>query len=184
MNDEGDPPLSGDVEADETAWGGKPRAADKARFQQSAQPKAASVKWAAETKSTVFGMVERGGRIRARVVADRGKESLMNELTTHVLPESMIFTDEWTPYRFVGDVFRGHRRIRHKANVYVDGNVHTQTIEGFWGNVKNGVAGTYHSVSRKWLQSYLDEFVFRYNHRDTPQPMFRLLLAEVTPLAA
>lgn len=59
-----------------------------------------------------------------------------------------------------------HRRINHAARIYVDGEVHTQTIEGFWSLVKNGIGGVYHSVSAKWLQSYLDEYAWRYNHRE------------------
>ena len=63
---------------------------------------------------------------------------------------------------------------------YVDGNVHTQAIEGFWSLVKNGVRGTYHSVSKKWLQGYLNEYAWRYNHRDDREAMFRLLLQRAT----
>jgi hypothetical protein len=82
-----------------------------------------------------------------------------------------------------------HQRINHAARVYVDGDVHTQTIEGFWSLVKNGIGGVYHSVSAKWLQSYLDEYAWRYNHREhtprgtgkkrvpTGEAKFRLLLA-------
>ena len=56
------------------------------------------------------------------------------------------------------------------------GLVDTQTIEGFWSLTKNGIRGVYHSVSRKWLQGYLNEYAWRYNHRDDPRAMFRLLL--------
>ena len=102
----------------------------------------------------------------------------------------MVFTDEAGHYRALGKR-RGyqHHRIRHAAKVYVDGDVHTQTIEGFWSLVKSGIRGTYHSVSAKWLQSYLDEYAWRYNHREwtrrergvrrmpTGEEMFRLLVA-------
>jgi hypothetical protein len=82
-----------------------------------------------------------------------------------------------------------HERINHSALVCVDGDVHTQSIEGFWPLVKRGIGGVYHSVSAKWLQSYLDEYAWRYNHREhTPrgtgerrvpagEANFRLLLA-------
>ena len=66
-----------------------------------------------------------------------------------------------------------------RAGVYVDGDVHTNTIEGFFGLLKNGIRGTYHSVSRKHLQSYLDEFAWRYNHRHDPRPMFWTILDAV-----
>jgi hypothetical protein len=88
----------------------------------------------------------------------------------------MIFTDEHPAYLGLDKTYRGHRRIRHKANIYVDGNVHTNTIEGFFSNLKRGIAGTYHSVSVKWLQSYVNEYAWRYNHRDDRASMFELLL--------
>ena len=72
---------------------------------------------------------------------------------------------------------KAHRRIRHAERIYVDGDVHTQTIEGFWALTKNGIRGAYHSVSRKWLQGYLNEYAWRYNHRDC-ESMFRTLLAQ------
>lgn len=70
----------------------------------------------------------------------------------------------------------GHRRIRHKERIYVGGNVHTQTIEGFVGLVKTSIRGTYHAVSAKWLQGYLNAFALRYNRRDEERPMFESLL--------
>jgi transposase len=60
--------------------------------------------------------------------------------------------------------------------VYVSGNVHTQTIEGFFGLVKSGIRGTYHAVSSRWLQGYLNEYAWRYNHRDDEQAQFESLL--------
>ena len=58
------------------------------------------------------------------------------------------------------------------SHVYVDGDVHTNTIEGFWALMKNGIRGVYHAVSEKHLQSYANEYAFRYNHRDDAQAMF------------
>ena len=90
----------------------------------------------------------------------------------------MTPTDEWRSYDEIGKRYAAHRRIRHKANIYVDGNVHTNTIEGFFSNLKRGIAGPYHSVSHKWLQGYLNEFTWRYNHRATVdrRAMFEQLL--------
>jgi transposase len=90
----------------------------------------------------------------------------------HVLPESIIFTDEWVGCRKIGDRYAGHRRIRHAERIYVEGDVHTNTIEGFFGNLKRGIGGTYHAVSRKWLQGYLNEYTWRYNRRDDQRAMF------------
>ena len=72
----------------------------------------------------------------------------------------------------------GYKRdkVLHSHNIYVMGSVHTNTIEGFWPLVKCGISGVYHNVSAKHLQGYLHEYVWRYNHRDDPQSLLRLLL--------
>lgn len=106
--------------ADETFHGGKPRAYDNRDRKAAALRKY-------QTKAQVFAMVERQGRVRAFVVPDRSRSTLQDKIREHVLPASMIFTDEWQPYEGIGQHFKGHRRIRHKANVYVDGDVHTNT---------------------------------------------------------
>jgi len=72
-----------------------------------------------------------------------------------------------------------HRRINHSAKVYVMGDVHTNTIEGFWSLVKNGLRGVYHAVGSSYLQTYLDEYSFRYNRRFDEQPMFLSFLKQV-----
>jgi transposase len=82
-----------------------------------------------------------------------------------VLPASRLITDDWRGYRVVGREYERHDRIDHSAGVYVSGDVHTNTIEAFWATVKTGIQGNYHSVSRKWRQGYLNEFVWRYNRR-------------------
>jgi transposase len=171
--EQGDDPLSGKVEMDETAYGGKPRASDKLDTPVKA------AKWAAENKTSVFAMVERQGRVRAMVVPDRSGPTLHGAAKEHVLPSSMIFTDEWPLYKGLSNHFAGHKRIKHKARIYVEGDTHTQTVEGFFGLVKNGIRGVYHAVSTKYLQNYIDEYAFRYNARDTARPMFWLILDRV-----
>jgi len=125
----------------------------------------------------VFAAVERGGRVRATVVPDSSAASLGHNLRRFALPEARLITDEWHSYNKVGLEYRSHDRINHLQHVYVSGDVHTNTIEGFFGNVKRGISGNYHSVSRKWLQGYLNEFVWRYNHRRglDDRAMFRTL---------
>jgi transposase len=166
MEQDGDP-LEGDVEVDETAYGGKPRASHRGQGQIRKT-----------FKPTVWGAVERGGRIKVMVVKSRGTWDVETPIFSHVLPSSMIFTDEWKGYTDrVGSRYIAHRRIRHEDRVYVSGDVHTQTIEGFFGNLKNGIRGTYHSVSSKWLQSYLDEYAWRYcNRHQSERSMFESLL--------
>ena len=69
-----------------------------------------------------------------------------------------------------------HERVTHSENMYVIGNAHTNTIEGFWSTAKNGIKGVFHYVSPKYLQGYLDEYAFRYNHRDDIEPMYWVFL--------
>ncbi len=160
-------PLSGNVEMDETYVGGKPRAREiRAMARTGLGPMQAGQAAARAKKTTVFGMVERGGKVVARVVPSEFQASAFDHIDTHILPASHIFTDEAAAYSPLASKGYAHRRIQHAAKVYVDGDVHTQTIEGFWSLVKSGIRGVYHSVSAKWLQSYLDEYAWRYNHRE------------------
>ena len=181
-----DDPFSGDVEMDETYVGGKPRARDRAAFAATGNAISASRKWADEKKVPVFGMVERGGKVAAHVVPSTLGPTLEGHVANRVLPESVIFTDEAKAY--VGIAKRNgyeHKRIRHAEHVYVDGDVHTNTIEGFWSLVKRGIGGTHHAVSAKYLQGYLNEYVWRYNNRGDagPAQFLRLLVrAAATPV--
>jgi transposase len=172
MEQNGDP-LSGDVEVDETAGGGRVRASDSAKGRQHVIAKMSR-------RPTIWAAVERGGRVRAQVVNSRGTLDVEGPVFEYVMPSSVIFTDEWKGYTHrVGRTYAGHHRIRHEDRVYVSGNVHTQTVEGFFGNLKNGIRGTYHSVSSKWLQSYLNEYAWRYSERhNNTQSMFDALLTK------
>jgi transposase len=124
-------------------------------------------------------MVERGGQVRLRVIKARRGEPLSEAVRANVNPQSIIFTDDWRPYRPLSREYAGHRIINHTAGIYVDGNIHTNTIESFFGNLKTGMRGAYKAVSRKWLQSYLDEYAWRYNHRTYGhRSMFHSLLDE------
>src|SRR2546422_5469393 len=69
-----------------------------------------------------------------------------------------------------------HRRIKHSDRVHVRGDIHTNSVEGSWSLVKRGIGGVYHSVGQKYLQSYSDEYVFRYNRRDMANQQFRSVL--------
>jgi transposase-like protein len=135
-------------------------------------------------KTPVFGMAQRGqddapAKVAVKVVEDNGAKSLLPHVRTKVLPDSVVYTDEWRSYNKLGEMGYKHSRVHHKEKVYVSGNVHTNTIEGFWSHVKRGVSGVYRGVSSKHLQSYLDEFVFRYNNRDNPDGMFMAFLDRV-----
>jgi transposase len=166
MADDGEP-LSGDVEIDETSWGGRPR--------RKLRGYSEVAKWR-EAKPTILGMAERGGRVRLRVIASRRGPALSREVVANVNPEALIITDDWQAYKPLRDQFLDHRIINHSIGVYVEGDVHTNTIEGCFGNMKTGMRGAYKKVSRRWLQSYLDEYANRYSHRDEPRGMFMGLL--------
>ncbi len=137
-----------------------------------------------DEKTPVFGMVERGGkgRVMAFVTPDVKAATLFPIIAERVLPQSTVFTDEYSVYDQLGKHANcyEHKRIQHKQNIYVTGDVHTQTIEGFWSLVKRGIGGVYHSVSRKYLQTYLNEYSFRYNRRDQGNLIFNAILKRVS----
>lgn len=135
-------------------------------------------------KTPVFGIVERKGRVYATTVPDASKRTLMPLIERRVLPDETVFTDEWKSYDSLGESGYRHRRIHHAAKVYVSGDVHTNTIEGFWSLVKRGIGGVYHSVSAKHLDAYLNEYAWRYNHRDDARAQFdSLLLRSALPIS-
>ena len=173
-----EPPLSGSVEMDEMYVGGKPRQADRAGWKNmTAWQRQAAVAKFSERKAKVFGMVERGGNVSAYVVPSTQSATLGAHVQARVLPATVIYTDEAPTY--LGIARKGgyeHKRIHHTAKVYVVGDVHTNTIEGFWSLVKRGIGGTHHAVSAKWLQGYLNEYVWRYNRRNDRRAQFLSLL--------
>ena len=90
-----------------------------------------------------------------------------------------VYTDELRSYNGLAEAGYNHAKVLHSHDIYVIGDVHTNTIEGFWGNVKPGITGVYRHVSPKYLQSYLNEYAFRYNHRNDVTPMFLSFLDRV-----
>jgi transposase-like protein len=107
-------------------------------------------------------------------------ETIMPIVDANIEKGSRIFTDEFNVYNVLP--YMGYKRevVPHGQKVFALGDVHTNTIEGFWSLSKNGIRGTFHSVSDKWLQDYLNEFAFRYNHRDDEIPMFTSFLSRTT----
>jgi transposase len=173
-----DEPLSGEVEMDEMFVGGKPRQADRNKWAGMSKMHAASAAahWGIEHKTTVFGMVQRGGNVTAHVVPSRKGRTLYPHIESRVLPAAIVYTDEAPVYSTLGAKGYQHKRIHHQARVYVDGDTHTNTIEGFWSLVKRGIGGTHHAVSAKHLQGYLNEYVWRYNANEDSRSMFEQLL--------
>jgi transposase-like protein len=149
--------LTGHVEADETFIGGK------ARNMHIAERKRRITGTGGKDKTAVLGIVERGGKVRTVVVPDRKKKTLQAEVKKHVEAGSALYTDALLSYDGLeGDY--AHQVIDH-AVAYVDGQVHTNTLENFWALLKRGISGTYVSVEPFHLFRYLDEQSFRYNNR-------------------
>jgi transposase len=109
------------------------------------------------------------------VVPEVSADTLRGNIKRFVLSGTMVYTDEFIQYRKLGqEGFRDHR-VYHRQGMYVSGNVHTNTIEGLFGHFKNDMKRTHHSVSKRWLGSYLNEC--EWNHRNDDAAMFRQLLS-------
>jgi transposase len=183
LADDGEP-FGGTVEADEAYMGG--RGYWKHKSQKAGRPPRGGF-----DKTAVLGLAQRGkdgrsGKVKAVIVDSAAKRDLLPHIATKVLPASVVYTDEWHSYADLGQMGYEHKRIHHAQKVYVRGDVHTQTIEGFWSLVKRGITGVYHGVSTEHLQSYLDEYAFRYNSRDDERGMFSAFLSRIvkaSPLA-
>jgi len=119
-------------------------------------------------------MTVRGGRIRAFQVPDRQTHTVINAMTKNVSKEAHVMTDDAGVYRKLIKVgYNNHGTIKHSRRQYVLGDIHTNSIESFWALFKRGYHGTYHTMSKKHLQRYIDEFCFRFNSRNTTmQEMF------------
>jgi len=130
-------------------------------------------------KTPIVGMVERGGKVNANKVENTNAQTLSCEILRSVKETATLFTDGWRGYNDVLKIYE-HRIIKHNEGQYVNGIIHTNTIEGFWSLLKRGIFGIYHSTSRKHLQKYVDEFVFRYNTRGIGESeRFNLLLGNM-----
>lgn len=148
--------LSGKIEADETFIGGKARNMHK-------DVKARKITGTGgRDKTAVMGILERGGKVRTKVVDNTKKKTLQSEIREHVMAGSAIFTDALKSYEGL-DEFE-HQVVDHAVE-YVRGEVHTNGLENFWSLLKRGLSGTYVSVEPYHLFRYLDEQAFRFNHR-------------------
>ena len=151
MMQQSDNPLSGIVEADETYIGGKRKLDQKF-----------------SNKTAVVGIVEKKkgiGQVKAFATRQANATVALPFLRTNIAADSILHTDESRIYSRVKRDFT-HKFVNHSKLEYVRSGIHTNTIEGFWGQLKRSLDGTYHCVSPKYLQLYVNEFVYRYNHRD------------------
>lgn len=151
--------LEGEVECDEMYLGG--RESNKHQDKHTDGTQGRSTK----TKTPIFGMAEREGEARALVVPDTKKSTLRPIIEQFIAEGSHIFTDEHQGYSGLSDKYI-HSVIKHSIKEYSKDGVTTNTIEGFWGHFKRVIFGTYHFVSTKYLQRYIDESVYRWNTRE------------------
>ncbi|MFA5010189.1 MAG: IS1595 family transposase [Patescibacteria group bacterium] len=165
MSDDGEP-LTGEVEVDETYIGGKAL--------NNMRKKNITIK----DKEVLFGMVERGGRVKAKHLISNGSRLIIPQIKKNIEPKSTIYSDSYRAYDTLTRRGYSHSSVNHQEHFVVE-LTHTNTIEGFWSQLKRSINGTYHHVSAKHLQLYADEFAFRYSWRKSSPAMFDLLLARV-----
>jgi transposase len=158
--------LSGIVEADETYVGGKKKRAGKHGK-------------TLDNKTAVVGQVERHGEVRAQVTRDTTKMTVMPLVRQNVAIGARLMTDEYHSYKGADQLGYTHETVKHYQEEWARDDVHTNTIEGFWSQLKRSIDGTYHAVSPKYLQRYVNEFVYRYNARTGAVHLFDLMLAGV-----
>jgi transposase-like protein len=161
--------LDGEVEVDESFIGGKARNMHKVERARKITGRGG------KDKTIALGIVERGGEVRTFVVDDRKKRALQSRVRAHVEAGSAIFSDELKSYDGLSSEYE-HAVINHAVE-YVNGNVHTDTMENFWALLKRGLHGTYVSVEPFHLFRYLDEQAFRYNNRKDMDDYDRFKLA-------
>ncbi|MCH7922924.1 MAG: IS1595 family transposase [Nitrospinae bacterium] len=150
-----DPPkLSGKVEVDETWVGGKKKGVGHGYR---------------GNKSIVVGVVQRGGKTRLQVVHGLDRKTLHDFIKKHTEDKTeTIYTDDWPSYRGIGDHDTQHKTVTHRKGEYVVKDAHTNTIENVWSLLKRSITGTYHKLSAKHLDAYLDELEWRFNNRNNP----------------
>ena len=180
MKDEGAELLSGIVEADETYVGGKlggfPNRREASRHRR-------------DNKAVVVGAVQRGGRVRLRMIPDARSEYIKAFLGDVVADDAeAIYTDSHRSYRGIGDENTVHEYVDHSADEWVRGQFHTNTVESVWSLFKRSIIGAYHQISAKHMDKYLGEQAWRFDNRRNPylfrDTLVKLLAAKAVPFAA
>ena len=131
-------------------------------------------------KQPVFAMVERLGNVIAQKVDNVQKNTLFPIIEKGVDKKAKVMTDEFKTYVNLKDLGYIHKTIMHRLKQYRNGEISTNTVEGFFSHLKRMISGTHIWVSKKHIQLYIDECVFRYNNRSTPEKMFDIMLSGVS----
>ena len=160
------PTLFGVVEVDETFVGGLQSGKGRRPYSTT-------------NKSIVVGAVQRDGKIRLEHIPNTRKATLHDFIRRTVKDEAQaIYTDEFLSYRGIGDEDTVHETVNHSMNEWVVGDVHTNSVEGVWSLFKRSIMGSFHQISAKHMDRYLEELEWRFNNRDNPF-IFRDLLLRV-----
>jgi transposase len=162
--------MLGQVEIDEAYFGGKAK---------NTHINPATGWHSIPEKTPVLGIVQRGGNIVTHVITEPTAVQILPRVRKHVLPKAMIFTDEAKVYRNLPKMGYGHERVYHSANIYVEGEAHTNSVESFWSIAKNGIRGANRHVGSRYLQGYLNAYAFRWNHRRDGASMFRAIVSRL-----
>ncbi|MYA44223.1 MAG: IS1595 family transposase, partial [Gemmatimonadetes bacterium] len=156
------PTLVGIVEFDETMVGGKKRGKN----------------WR-DNKHWVAGAIERGGKVRLERIPDIRKGTIQDFVRRNISDEAeAIYTDELRSYVGIETPTRRHETVNHSAEEWVVGDVHTNSVEGVWSLFKRSIVGSFHKMSVKHMDRYLEELEWRFNNRDNPH-IFRDALCRI-----
>lgn len=153
-----DEQLEGIVEVDETFVGGKNRNRHTDKKVKNSQGRSF------KDKTPVLGMLQRNGKVKAVVVPNTSREVIEPIVLGTVIKGSTLYSDEWSAYSRMGSYYN-HKMVDHGKRYYGDEVIHTNHIEGFWAWIKRMIMGVYHKTSKRLLQNYVHEAVFRYNTR-------------------
>lgn len=170
MSDDESVLLDGIIEADETFVGGKMKKHSKKKHQNRGGP---------HHLKPVLGMVQRHGKVITKVIEAPLRELIMPILKSYVTVESTIVTDGSQAYFPAKKHFEKHMVMSHSTGLYKRGIYHTNTIEGFWSQLKRAIIGQYHKIDERYLQRYVDEISFKYNHRKSPDRGYNYLMEKL-----